>query len=90
MIVEVTVIDGDVYELYMARIPDVIAHCGGTYVVRSSTVTPVTGGWAPDRIIVVAFADLASLRTCFGSPEYRALAPLREAATRTRSVVVES
>lgn len=89
MFVEITVKDHATYEQYMARVPPVIAHGGGTYVVRSSKVTPVAGGWQPDRIIVMRFDDLATLRACFASPEYQALAELRERATLTRSIVVE-
>ena len=89
MIVEVMIRDRTVYDDYMGLIPAVIRQYRGEYVVRSSKVTPVAGGWAPDRIIVVRFDTLADLAACFGSPEYKALAVLREQSTATRSIVVE-
>ena len=89
MVVEISVKDQAIYEQYMARVPSVIAQHGGAYVVRSSKVTPVAGGWRPDRIIVIRFDDLATLRACFASQQYQALSELRERATVTRSIVVE-
>jgi uncharacterized protein (DUF1330 family) len=89
MFVEIKVKDAAVYEDYMARIPPVIAKYEGRYVVRSSKVTPVAGGWAPDRLIVMEFASVEALRKCFQSSEYKELAVLREQATATRSVMVE-
>lgn len=89
MFVEIKVKDPVVYEDYMARIPPVIAKYEGRYVVRSSKVTPVAGGWAPDRLIVMEFASVEALRKCFRSPEYKELAVFREHATTTRSVMVE-
>lgn len=89
MMVEIKIKDQDVYDDYMRRVPAVIERYKGEYVVRSSRVTPVAGGWAPDRIVVIRFDSLAELAACFGSPEYRALAVLRERSTSTRSIVVE-
>jgi uncharacterized protein (DUF1330 family) len=89
MFVEITVREPAVYEQYTRRIPAVISQYGGSYLVRSSKVTPVAGGWRPDRIIVIKFDDLAALRACFGSREYAELAVLRERSTDTRSIVVE-
>src|SRR5690349_10445676 len=87
--VDITVKDQEMYARYMEEVPAVIAAHGGVYVVRSSKVFPVSGGWQPDRMIVIAFPTLENLRQCFGSPEYKTLAALREHATVTRSIVVE-
>ena len=89
MLIEITVKDAAVYAAYMERVPPVIEQYRGKYLVRSSKVTPNSGGWSPDRIILIEFPSLADLRACFRSPEYSALAPLREQSTSTRSVVIE-
>lgn len=88
--VDITVKDQEMYARYMADVPALIAAHGGVYVVRSSKVFPVSGGWEPDRMIVIEFPTLDHLRRCFESPEYKTLAALREHATVTRSIVVES
>ena len=87
--VEITVKDEETYARYMHEVPAVIEAHGGVYMVRSSRVTPVAGGWSPDRMIVIKFATREDLSRCFQSSAYKALASLRERATITRSLIVE-
>lgn len=89
MLVEITVKDQALYERYLEQIPTVIRKYRGRYLVRSSKVIPNSGGWKPDRIILMEFDTLAELRACFASPEYKALGPMREQSTITRSIVIE-
>ena len=89
MLVEITVKDQALYDQYLVQIPAVIRKYKGRYIVRSSKITPASGGWKPDRIIMMQFDTLADLHTCFGSPEYKAFGPIREKSTITRSVVIE-
>jgi uncharacterized protein (DUF1330 family) len=89
MLVEITVKDQALYDQYLAQIPAVIRKYKGRYIVRSSKLTPGSGGWKPDRIIMMQFDTLADLHACFGSPEYKAFGPIREKSTITRSVVIE-
>lgn len=51
---------------------------------------PLAGGWNPARVVIVEFDTLAAMGAFVGSPEYRALAPLREASTETRAIALES
>ena len=90
MLVEITVKDQAMYDKYLEQIPAVIRKYEGRYVVRSSKITPNSGGWKPDRIILMEFDTLAELRACFASPEYQELGPMREKSTITRSIVIES
>lgn len=89
MLVEITVKDQALYNQYLEQIPPVIRKYQGHYVVRSSNITSVAGGWKPDRIIMMEFDTLHELLACFRSPEYVALAPLREQSAVTRSIVIE-
>ena len=90
MLVEITVKDQAMYDKYLEQIPAVIRKYKGRYVVRSSKITANSGGWRPDRIILMEFDSLAELRACFASAEYKAFAPMREQSTVTRSIVIES
>jgi uncharacterized protein (DUF1330 family) len=89
MLVEITVGDQATYDRYMEQIPSVIRKYKGRYILRSSKITANSGGWKPDRIILMEFDTLAELRACFASPEYRALGQMREQSTITRSIVIE-
>ena len=85
-ILEVT--DEESYGEYVRRVPEIIKQYGGRYLARSNEILPISGDWKPDRLIILEFPDAESLRACFGSPQYRAVAPLRERATRSRSLAV--
>jgi uncharacterized protein (DUF1330 family) len=74
MIVELEVLDPETYARYVERVPALVQKHGGRYVVRGDAVTPLGGGWDPERIVVM---------------EYRQLAPLRESSTVSRSILVE-
>jgi uncharacterized protein (DUF1330 family) len=88
LVVDIEVMDAEMYERYIERIPEVVHHYGGRYVVRGGTVTPLAGGWSPDRMIIVEFASDGDLYAFVTSDEYNALAPLRENSTRTRSIAL--
>jgi uncharacterized protein (DUF1330 family) len=89
MIIEIEIQDGELYAQYVEEVPPVIERYGGRYLARGGRVTPLAGNWHPERVIVIEFDTLEQVRQCFASPEYLALAPLRERSTRGRSIVVE-
>lgn len=89
MIVEIAVLDQTTYAEYVRKVPATVAKYGGRYLVRGGHVTPLTGDWSPERIIVLEFPTAERMRQWNSSPEYLELAPLRTRATRTRAIVVE-
>ena len=89
LIIDLTVIDPDVYEEYVERVPAVMEQYGGRYLVQSGQAVTVAGGWQPERIIVVAFDSSDQVQEFYASPEFLALAPLREQATASRIILVE-
>ena len=89
LIIEITVKDRELYARYIEKVPAVIERHGGRYLVRGGKVTPFSGNWEPERIVVVEFETMEQAERCFGSPEYRELAPLREKSTLSRGIIVE-
>jgi uncharacterized protein (DUF1330 family) len=89
MIIEIEIRDEKLYAEYVERVREVVVKHGGRYLVRGGQVTPLSGNWNPERIIIIEFETIEHLRRCFGSEEYRELAPLREKSTLGRSIVVE-
>ncbi|MFQ5478860.1 MAG: DUF1330 domain-containing protein [Candidatus Krumholzibacteriia bacterium] len=89
MIVEVTIHDPEVYSEYVARIPEAVKKYDGRYIVRGGPVTPLTGDWTPERIIVLEFPSAERMWAWNASPEYAELAPLRMHSTTTRAILVE-
>ncbi|QAT16639.1 hypothetical protein BU251_02280 [Candidatus Velamenicoccus archaeovorus] len=89
MVIETKIKDKEKYGRYVDEVYDIVRRHGGRYLVRGGRVTPMFGGWTPERMVVIAFDSPEDLKKCFTSPEYLAVAPLRETSTETRSVILE-
>jgi len=100
VISEITVTNEDAYDRYREKVRPVIENCGGTYVVRAGgkfvTDNPTSGflntsgGWNPDRMVVLHFDTVEQVAECFGSDEYKAAYALREGGTTGKSLVVNA
>ncbi len=100
LISDITVSNEEAYERYRKAVKPVIENCGGTYVVRAggkfvsdnptSGLLNATGGWNPDRIVVLHFDTVEQASECFNSPEYKAVYALREGGATGRSLVVNA
>ena len=89
IVIEAKAKNAEAYAKYIAEVPPIVVQHEGRYLVRSSDVTPGTGGWAPERIIILEFPSREHIQRCFSSPEYRSIVPLRDAGADYRSVIVE-
>ena len=88
LIIDITVIDQGLYEEYVARVPAVVEQYGGRYLVRGGEVVALAGDWQPERIVVLEFESSDQAQEYLTSPEYLALAPLREQCTISRAIIV--
>lgn len=89
MILEIEVLDADTYAAYVEQAPATVKQYGGRYLVRGGRVTPLTGGWDPQRIVVIEFPSMEQFHSWLTSPEYSAIALLRERSTKGKAIVVE-
>jgi uncharacterized protein (DUF1330 family) len=89
VIAEITVTDPQAYKEYAATVPAIVAKFGGKYLVRGGQTIAVEGDPPSDRIVVIEFDSLAAARSFEASPEYRAVAPLRRKAARSRVFLAE-
>ncbi len=89
MILEIEVVDAETYGEYAAQAPATVEQYGGRYLVRGGAVTPLAGGWEPQRLVVIEFPTMERFNEWLNSPEYRAIAPLRERSTNGKVIVVE-
>ena len=88
-IIEIKILDEGPYFEYVKNVRSIVEHYNGRYLVRGGKVTPLFGEWNPERVIVIEFPSMEDLTSCFGSDEYKKVAPLREGSTITRSIIVE-
>jgi uncharacterized protein (DUF1330 family) len=67
-----------------------VARHGGRYLVRGGEVATLLGGlWMPERMIILEFPSEERVREWLSSPEYQAIAPLREDGAEIRAVRLE-
>ena len=88
VIIEIAVVDQGLYEEYVERVPAVVEQYDGRYLVRGGEVVALAGGWQPERIVVLEFESSDQAQEYLTSPEYLALAPLREKCTTSRAIIV--
>jgi uncharacterized protein (DUF1330 family) len=90
MIAEIKILNNELYVQYVEKVPKIVKKYGGRYLVRGGKITPMSGDWDPEKIIIIEFENIEQLKECFNSPEYLAVAPLRERSTIGKSIIVES
>jgi uncharacterized protein (DUF1330 family) len=89
LIIDIAVIDQDLFGEFMAGVPAVLEKYGGRYLARSGEVSNMVGDWRPERIVLIEFETIDQVQEFFASPEYLALVPLREKSAISRAIIVE-
>lgn len=89
MVIDVKIKDRETYEKYVKKVKPLVESYGGRYIVRGGGITPIAGGWEPERIIIIEFENSEGFRNCFSSPEYNKITGLRESSTLSRTILVE-
>jgi len=77
------------YDEYKERVAPIIWKFGGEYVLRSDRLSPISGIWSVERVVLIRFDSREQLQRCFQSDEYSAVAPLREQSTVSKAMIVE-
>ena len=89
MIFDIHVHDLDGYQPYRERAGAIIESYGGRYLVRGGARETVEGDWEPDRVVVIEFPSVEQAKTCYHSPEYQEILPIRQGASDGKAVLVE-
>ncbi len=99
VVFQMTVNDSEMYEKYRIAVEPILKKYGGKYLVRSgglsydddpdTKLTPVEGGWNPDRLIIIQWDSMERLQTFVQSAEYKNIVGLREKSATTKAVVVK-
>jgi uncharacterized protein (DUF1330 family) len=67
------------FEEYRTKIEPMVARYGGRYLTRGENLRMPEGGyWAPERVVVIEFPNMAAIDAWYASPEYRPLIELRK------------
>ncbi len=88
-IAEINVTDPVAYKKYLAVVTPIVTQFGGKYIVRAGQIMPVEGDAPNGRFIIIEFQNMATAQRFESSAQYRAIAPLRQRAARSRLFLVE-
>jgi uncharacterized protein (DUF1330 family) len=88
VIIDSKVRDKKKYQQYIDQVSTIVAKYGGRYLVRGENIRAF-GSWKPERIIVIEFPTENHVRDWLTSPEYNAIAPLREEGAETQAILVD-
>jgi uncharacterized protein (DUF1330 family) len=89
LILDVHVNDPEEYAAYRERSPATVEAYGGRYLARGGPHEVVEGDWDAERVVVLEFPSVERAREWYHSPEYQAIAPMRQRAAPSRIVLVE-
>lgn len=78
------------YEDYKILAKPIIESYGGEYLARGAAMTVKESDlWAPTRLVLIRFPDMATAERCFSSPEYQAILPISKESARRTLVLFE-
>lgn len=89
LIANITVKDPARFAEYREKVAPMIAAQGGRYLIRGGAVTAVEGDPGLDRVVVLQFPDMATLKRFYHGADYAPLLALRESCTDSRVALVE-
>jgi uncharacterized protein (DUF1330 family) len=89
VIFDIHVDDPDAYAPYRGPAGAAVEAHGGRYLARGGATDLLEGDWDIDRLVILEFPSMEQARAWYDSPEYQEVAPIRQAASRGRGVIVE-
>ena len=87
-VAHVDITDPDAYEAYRSANAAAFERFGARFLVRGGTQDS-REGTTRARTVVLEFADMATARACYDSPEYQAAKALRDPTSTADLVIVE-
>ena len=88
VIVDTEIVDQEAYAEFIAQAPGLIEANGGRFLVRTSDVEAVEGGWTPKRLVIMEFDSPEAARGFLASDGYTALTGVRHRAAGGHSRIV--
>ena len=89
LLIDIDVVDQDVYEEYRKLVPPLIEKYGGRYIVRGGNITVLQGEWDPHRVVILEFSSADRAAELFTSEEYAPVAELRNRSAVSKIFMVE-
>lgn len=89
ILVDIDIHDPGTYEKYKTLAPPSIAAYGGRYLARGGATEALEGSWTPKRLVILEFPSMERARAWWSSPEYAEAKQMRNAAARSKMLLLE-
>src|SRR5258708_38752114 len=87
---EHAITDAAVFDEYLALVIPMIERFGGRYLTKRGSHEVLEGDWKPNRVVIVEFPDMASIRAWYSAPEYQPLIRMRQRAATDVMIMLEA
>jgi uncharacterized protein (DUF1330 family) len=78
-----------VFDEYLSKVVPMIERFGGRYLTKAGSHEILEGDWKPNRVVIIEFPDIASIKNWYGASEYRPLIELRRSAATDVMIMLE-
>lgn len=89
VIVDVNIIDSELYESYKKLTPSTLAAYDGKFIVRGGQTEILEGSWQPGRVVVLEFPNIERAKEWWNSEIYSKAKVIRQKAAETNLIIVE-
>ncbi len=89
VVAEIDVKDLAAYQQYATAAFPIIQKYGGRFLTRGGATVAVEGTPPAERVMIIEFSSLAQAKAFEYSPEYEAIAPLRQSSADSRLFIIE-
>jgi uncharacterized protein (DUF1330 family) len=80
--------DMERFKPYAAAVPEVVKSFGGRFLARGGRVTPLSGTFVPERVVLIEFPTADDALAFYISDRYAPLLKIRLATTEARLVIL--
>jgi uncharacterized protein (DUF1330 family) len=77
------------FDACLAKATPMIERFGGRYLTMAGSHESLEGDWKPNRVVIIEFPDIASIKNWYRAPEYQSLIALRRSAATDVMIMLE-
>lgn len=89
LIVDLSVIDLNVFREYLTKIPLFVEKHFGRYLVQGGEATVIENDWKPERVVVIEFPSRENAQAFLSDPEAKELFKIRHQSTVSKMILVD-
>jgi len=89
IIADIEILDPEEYRNYAQHTQGTLDKYGGRFIVRGGQTETIEGDWQPKRVVVIEFPSMEQAKVWYNSPEYSAIAGIRQRSTHSRIILVQ-